>query len=75
MIEPKVVGKLTTGQGVYWCRKLQRQMIDHICQRKYFRRPSRNCRACLGVGKGERWPEPWASLGKEDEQINTVVVG
>jgi hypothetical protein len=75
MIEPKVVGVLSNGQKVYWCRKLDRQILDVVCLEKYFTRyPKSECRRCLGLAKRQRLPEPWASVGKEDEQINVVEV-
>lgn len=72
MNEPKVVGNLSSGQKVYWCPKKEQQIIDQVCREKYFSRSYRSCRECLGIMKGQHWPEPWASIGKE---VKTVVVG
>lgn len=76
MPEPKIASvSVSTGHKIYWCPKHDRQMFDTICKEKYFSRKSRPCRLCLGIAKGKHWPEPWASLGKEEEdKINTVTI-
>jgi hypothetical protein len=74
--EPKVVNvSLTTGHKVYWCPKNQRQVFDQVCIENHFSRSSKYCRLCLGIEKGQHWPEPWDSIGKQKEQANTVVEG
>jgi hypothetical protein len=74
MMEPKVIDnvKVSTGHKVYWCPKREMQMIDVICQQKYFSQSSSKCKACLKIGKGRHFTEPWASIGKKDEQVNIV---
>lgn len=68
---PRIVSN--TGYKVFWCQKLDRQLIDKLCYWKYFSKHSKACRKCLGLAKGQRLPDPWGSLGKE-EGVNTLEI-
>ncbi len=68
MSEPRVVNvSVSTGKKLFWCMKIERQIIEDLCYQKYFSR-GRRCRECLDVGKRQHWPEPWASIGKEKDK-------
>jgi hypothetical protein len=61
---PKVVYvNQETGRALYWCQRLEQQVLDQICQQKHFKKSSQDCRFCLGKTKRTHWEEPWASLG------------
>jgi hypothetical protein len=68
---PRIVSN--TGYKVFWCQKLDWQLIDNLCYQKYFSKHSKACRKCLGLTKRQRFPEPWASLG-EDPKSNTIEI-
>ena len=65
---PRVVNvSVSTGKKLFWCMKIERQIIEDLCYQKYFSR-GRRCRECLDVGKRQHWPDPWASIGKETDK-------
>ena len=66
-MEPKVVFTLQSGQKIYWCPNVEQQMTETVCKNKNFSRGKKACRLCLGKSKREHWTEPWASLGRKEE--------
>lgn len=59
--EPKVVA-ITGNTKIYWCPSRDCQLAERVCKEVYFKKSSRDCRFCLGIGEGKTWPEPWASI-------------